>query len=73
MHACSNFVFGSTVIHNHRIKVCVSEYRSLALSPQVRKLSVKRIITPIIFDNLKNAVPGGLYDPSLGPLEPFTE
>ena len=44
-----------------------------SLTPQVRKLSVKRIVTPIIFDNLKNAVPGGLYDPSLGPLDPFTE
>ncbi|KAL3142270.1 hypothetical protein ABBQ38_002612 [Trebouxia sp. C0009 RCD-2024] len=39
---------------------------------EVRKLSVKRIVTPIIFDNLKNAVPGGLYDPHLGPLDAFT-
>ncbi len=48
-------------------------FTHFVVPPQVRKLSVKRIVTPIIFDNLKNAVPGGLYDPSLGPLDPFTE
>ncbi|GFH25207.1 DNA-directed RNA polymerase subunit, partial [Haematococcus lacustris] len=36
---------------------------------EVRKLSVKRIIQPVIFDNLRNPVPGGLYDPALGPLD----
>ena len=46
--------------------------QSLVFWLQVRKLSVKRIVTPIIFDNLKNAVPGGLYDPHLGPLDAFT-
>ena len=38
--------------------------------PQVRKLSVKQIVSPIVFDNLKNAVPGGLCDAALGPMEP---
>lgn len=38
---------------------------------QVRRLSVKRIVTPIIFDNLKNPIPDGLYDPALGPMDMF--
>lgn len=37
---------------------------------QVRKLSVKQVVSPIIFDNLKNAVKGGLYDPAFGPMDP---
>jgi hypothetical protein len=36
----------------------------------VRKLSVRRITSPIARDNLGVAVAGGLYDPALGPLEP---
>ncbi|KAK9909518.1 hypothetical protein WJX75_003467 [Coccomyxa subellipsoidea] len=36
---------------------------------EIRKLSVKQIVSPIVFDNLRNAVPGGLYDPAMGPLE----
>lgn len=36
---------------------------------QVKKLSAKRITSPLIFDNLKNSVPGGLYDPALGPID----
>jgi len=37
---------------------------------QVRRLSVKRITSPIARDNLGHPVPGGLYDPSMGPLSP---
>lgn len=37
-------------------------------SQEARKLSVKEITEPVLFDNLRNPVPGGLYDPSLGPL-----
>eukprot|EP00887_Chlorella_sp_A99_P007930 scaffold12.g7930.t1 len=37
---------------------------------EVRKISCKRIVSPIIFDNLKHAVKGGLYDPAMGPMEP---
>ncbi|KAG1672823.1 hypothetical protein FOA52_004627 [Chlamydomonas sp. UWO 241] len=37
---------------------------------EVRKLSVKRIVSPLIFDNLKNPVLEGLYDPALGPIDP---
>jgi hypothetical protein len=32
-------------------------------------MSVKRIVQPVIFDNLKNAVPGGLYDSAMGPVD----
>jgi len=37
---------------------------------QIRKISVKQIVSPIIFDNLKNPIKGGLYDPCLGPMDP---
>jgi len=36
---------------------------------QIRKISVKRVVSPILFDNLKNAVIGGLYDPAMGPMD----
>jgi len=36
---------------------------------QVRRMSVKRIVQPVIFDNLRNAVPGGLYDSAMGPVD----
>lgn len=36
---------------------------------QIRKLSVKRILSPVVFDNLKNPLPDGLYDAALGPTE----
>ena len=36
---------------------------------QVKRLSVKRIVSPLIFDNLKNPVVDGLYDPALGPID----
>lgn len=41
----------------------------MALNAQIKKLSVKRITSPVVFDNLKNPVPGGLYDPALGPYD----
>lgn len=31
-------------------------------------ISVRQIVSPLLFDNLKNPVVGGLYDPALGPL-----
>jgi len=39
---------------------------------EVRRLSVQRIGNPVAFDNLNNPTEGGLYDPSLGPLENTT-
>jgi DNA-directed RNA polymerase I subunit RPA1 len=41
-----------------------------AVVPQVRKISVLEVSTPVIFDNLKLPARGGLYDPRLGPMEP---
>ncbi|KAL2622234.1 hypothetical protein R1flu_002439 [Riccia fluitans] len=39
---------------------------------EIHAISVKQITSPVLFDNLKNAVPGGLYDPALGPLDKFS-
>jgi DNA-directed RNA polymerase I subunit RPA1 len=36
---------------------------------EVRRLSVKEITSSVVFDAFNNAVPGGLYDASLGPTE----
>ena len=36
---------------------------------QIKALSVKEVTSPVIFDNLKNAVIGGLYDPAFGPMD----
>jgi hypothetical protein len=41
----------------------------MAWCSQIRKLSVKRITSPLVYDNLKNAVPNGLYDAAMGPME----
>ena len=38
--------------------------------PQIRRLSVKKIVNPFARDNLGNALPGGLLDPAMGPTEP---
>lgn len=38
---------------------------------EIRKISVKRIVTSASLDVLGNPIPGGLYDPALGPLAPF--
>lgn len=36
---------------------------------EVRAISVKKITSPILFDNLRNPVADGLYDSALGPLD----
>ncbi|GAX74019.1 hypothetical protein CEUSTIGMA_g1469.t1 [Chlamydomonas eustigma] len=36
---------------------------------EVKRLSVRRIVSPLIFDNLRNPVSEGLYDPALGPID----
>ncbi|GFR43873.1 hypothetical protein Agub_g5002 [Astrephomene gubernaculifera] len=36
---------------------------------EIRKLSVVKVTSPIIFDNMKVAVPDGLYDPRMGPVD----
>lgn len=35
-------------------------------SEDVRRLSVSKIVTPLLFDPLGHALPGGLYDPVMG-------
>jgi DNA-directed RNA polymerase I subunit RPA1 len=35
---------------------------------EIRKLSVKNITNPQLFDTLEHPTSGGLYDPALGPL-----
>lgn len=37
---------------------------------QVRKLSVIRVVSPVMFDNLKQPLPQSLYDASMGPIDP---
>ncbi|KAJ2006417.1 hypothetical protein GGI04_001889 [Coemansia thaxteri] len=34
---------------------------------EVRRLSVKQVVNPIMFDSLRNPTKGGLYDPAMGP------
>ena len=40
-----------------------------AMPLQVSKLSVKQIVSPISLDAMSNALPGGLYDPAMGPVD----
>ncbi|CAG8469432.1 8106_t:CDS:10, partial [Cetraspora pellucida] len=37
-------------------------------SNEIKKLSVKEIVNPVVFDSLGLPTEGGLYDPALGPL-----
>ncbi|RKP14974.1 hypothetical protein BJ684DRAFT_7762 [Piptocephalis cylindrospora] len=39
---------------------------------EVKRLSVKHLVNPTIFDNLNRPTRGGLYDPSLGPFSKAT-
>jgi DNA-directed RNA polymerase I subunit RPA1 len=34
---------------------------------EIRKISVKQIVNPIIMDTMGHPTKGGLYDPALGP------
>lgn len=36
---------------------------------EVRKQSVMKITNPVLLDSVQRPVPGGLYDPALGPLD----
>lgn len=36
---------------------------------QVRKLSVIKVEQPLIFNSTKDPIPGGLYDPAMGPID----
>ncbi|GAA6038963.1 hypothetical protein JCM8097_000597 [Rhodosporidiobolus ruineniae] len=37
-------------------------------APDIRRISVKQVLNPVLFDNLNNPNAGGLYDPAFGPL-----
>lgn len=39
---------------------------------EVRKQSFVKITNPTLLDNVDSPVPGGLYDPALGPLDETT-
>lgn len=39
---------------------------SVFSSHDIRELSVAKIVTPLVFDQLGHALPGGLYDPKMG-------
>lgn len=36
-------------------------------SSDVRRMSVKQVVNPVLFDNLNNPNAGGMYDPVFGP------
>lgn len=36
-------------------------------SDDIRRISVKQVINPVLFDNLNNPNAGGMYDPAFGP------
>ncbi|KAI3425875.1 hypothetical protein D9Q98_007848 [Chlorella vulgaris] len=59
-------------LHSKEITTATVEAVSFGFfnDEEVRKISVKRIVAPMIFDNMKTAVRGGLYDPALGPMDP---
>jgi len=42
---------------------------SFLTSEDVRRISVKQIINPVLLDDLNRPNIGGLYDPALGPTE----
>lgn len=42
---------------------------SFMTEEDVRKHSVLRVTKPILLDNVGRPVPGGLYDPLMGPME----
>lgn len=39
---------------------------SVFSSKNIKELSVAKVITPMLFDQLGHALPGGLYDPKMG-------
>ena len=47
----------------------VSTSFSFYTAEDVRRLSVVQITSPVAFDTLNNPIPGGLYDPKMGPAD----
>jgi DNA-directed RNA polymerase beta' subunit len=58
----------------HVIRHEVEEVRfGFFTDAEIKAISVKQITSPVTFDALNNALPGGLYDPALGPTQPHTK
>ena len=58
----------------HVIRHQVQEMRFGFLSDaDIRAVSVKQISSPATFDALNHPLPGGLYDPALGPTNPHNK
>lgn len=36
-------------------------------SEDIRRISVRQVVNPVLFDNLNQANAGGMYDPVFGP------
>ena len=45
---------------------------SFLTDEEIRRSSFVKITNPILLDTVERPVPGGLYDPSLGPLDERT-
>ena len=58
-------VTGPAVISREVTSVHFSIYED----EEIKRLSVKAITNPVLFDNLNHPTRGGLYDPALGPLD----
>lgn len=37
-------------------------------SSDIRRISVKQVVNPVLFDNLNQPNAGGMYDPAFGPM-----
>lgn len=54
----------------HSVPATVSSISFSFLSTDdVRRISVKQIVNPVLLDDLNRPNSGGLYDPALGPSE----
>ena len=42
---------------------------SFLTTGDIKRISVKQIVNPILLDNLNRPTVGGLYDPALGPMD----
>lgn len=38
---------------------------------QIKELSVVHVVNPVAFDIVRTPLPGGLYDPKMGPIDRF--
>lgn len=51
--------------YHHHIDVKNLRF-SIFSAKDIKALSVAKIVTPLVFDQLGHALPGGLYDPKMG-------